>query len=158
MYLDAAVNDNAEGRVPSALNFGPGDPALAQSARTRMLMGDDSARTVLAGLLLSNDRYTRRLAIGALEQRYDDDRDFDPDGEPDQRREAAMRWMLAQNDEPEYGARPLRRIIRRTVREPLADFLLKVNPSAGTDVRIDADSDGLQFAALVDGEEITVEG
>jgi HEAT repeat protein len=74
-------------------NFGPGDPALAQSARTRMLMGDDSARTVLAGLLLSNDRYTRRLAIGALEQRYDDDRDFDPDGEPDQRREAAMRWI-----------------------------------------------------------------
>ncbi|RMF80616.1 MAG: ATP-dependent Clp protease ATP-binding subunit [Chloroflexi bacterium] len=70
--------------------------------------------------------------------------------------EAAELWMLAQNDEPEYGARPLRRIIRRYVREPLADFLLKVNPPAGTDVRIDANDDGLHFAALVDGEEITV--
>lgn len=71
--------------------------------------------------------------------------------------EAAVQWMLAQNDEPEYGARPLRRIIRRFVREPLADFLLKTNPPAGTHVRIDApDGDGLKFAALVDGKEIAV--
>jgi ATP-dependent Clp protease ATP-binding subunit ClpC len=72
--------------------------------------------------------------------------------------EAAMQWMLAQNHEPEYGARPLRRIIRRSVREPLADFLLRVNPPVGTALRVDAASDGtgLQFAALVDGKEITV--
>jgi ATP-dependent Clp protease ATP-binding subunit ClpC len=71
--------------------------------------------------------------------------------------EAAVQWMLAQNDEPEYGARPLRRIIRRFVREPLADFLLKANPPAGTNVRIDApDASGLKFAALVDGKEIAV--
>jgi len=72
--------------------------------------------------------------------------------------EAAERWMLAQNDEPEYGARPLRRIIRRSVREPLADFLLKVNPSAGTVVKVDApDGNGLKFVALVDGKEVSVE-
>lgn len=72
--------------------------------------------------------------------------------------EEAMQWMLAQNHEPEYGARPLRRIIRRSVREPLADFLLRVNPPAGTSVRVDTakDGTGLQFAALVDGKEITV--
>jgi ATP-dependent Clp protease ATP-binding subunit ClpC len=71
--------------------------------------------------------------------------------------EASVQWMLAQNDEPEYGARPLRRIIRRFVREPLADFLLKTNPPAGTNVRIDApDASGLKFAALVDGKEIAV--
>jgi ATP-dependent Clp protease ATP-binding subunit ClpC len=70
--------------------------------------------------------------------------------------EAAVQWMLAQNDEPEYGARPLRRIIRRSVREPLADFLLRSNPAAGTSVRIEANGDGLQFAALVDGKEISV--
>ncbi len=68
----------------------------------------------------------------------------------------AMQWMLAQNDEPEYGARPLRRIIRRSVREPLADFLLKVNPAPGTVVRVNANGDGLQFVALVDGKEVTV--
>lgn len=70
--------------------------------------------------------------------------------------EAAMQWMLAQNDEPEYGARPLRRIIRRSVREPLADFLLRANPPAGTQVTVDANGDGLQFSAVVDGKEIKV--
>jgi len=70
--------------------------------------------------------------------------------------DAAVQWMLAQNDEPEYGARPLKRIIRRFVREPLADFLLKVNPPPGTQVKVDADSTQLKFAALVDGKEVTV--
>ncbi|MBI5960745.1 MAG: ATP-dependent Clp protease ATP-binding subunit, partial [Chloroflexi bacterium] len=54
-------------------------------------------------------------------------------------------WMLAQNDHPEWGARPLRRIIQRTVREPLADELLKANPQPGTIVKIDADKNGLKF-------------
>ena len=71
--------------------------------------------------------------------------------------DAATAWMLAQNDEPEYGARPLRRIIRRTVREPLADFLLRANPPAGTLVRIDApDGGALRFSALIDGREVAV--
>lgn len=70
--------------------------------------------------------------------------------------EPAIEWMIAQNDEPEYGARPLQRIIRRSVREPLADFLLRTNPASGTEVRIDANDSGLTFAALVDGKEISV--
>lgn len=52
--------------------------------------------------------------------------------------DASKEWMLAQNDHPEWGARPLRRIITRSVREPLADFLLTQNPPAGTTVNIDA--------------------
>ncbi|MCC6802985.1 MAG: ATP-dependent Clp protease ATP-binding subunit [Anaerolineae bacterium] len=70
--------------------------------------------------------------------------------------DAAVEWMLAQNDEPEYGARPLKRIIRRSVREPLADFLLRANPPAGTQVTVDADGDGLTFAATVDGKVVKV--
>ncbi|MCB0228671.1 MAG: AAA family ATPase, partial [Anaerolineae bacterium] len=34
--------------------------------------------------------------------------------------DAAQAWLLAQNDHPEWGARPLRRIIQRYLREPLA--------------------------------------
>ncbi len=71
--------------------------------------------------------------------------------------DAAQAWMLAQNDEPQYGARPLRRIIRRAVREPLADFLLRANPPAGTQVIVDADGSGLVFSATVDGKEVKVE-
>ena len=53
--------------------------------------------------------------------------------------------MLAQNDHPEWGARPLRRIIRQYLREPLADFLLEKNPSAGTAIRVGAGKSGLTF-------------
>jgi len=73
--------------------------------------------------------------------------------------EKAIQWMLDQNDEPEYGARPLRRIIRRNVREPLADFLLKTNPPAGTQVVIDAvggKNARLKFSATSDGKEIKI--
>ncbi len=73
--------------------------------------------------------------------------------------DAAVSWMLAQNDEPQYGARPLKRIIRRSVREPLADFLLRANPQPGTVVTIDdaAGAPALSFAAkAADGKVIKV--
>ena len=72
----------------------------------------------------------------------------------------AIKWMLAQNDEPEYGARPLRRIIRRSVREPLADFLLASNPPPGTEVVIDAaggQNPRLKFTAILDGKEVKIQ-
>ena len=73
--------------------------------------------------------------------------------------DTAKRWMLAQNTEPEYGARPLKRIIRRTVREPLADFLLKVNPPTGTGVAISCQEhhQGLTFETVVNGQTIRIE-
>jgi ATP-dependent Clp protease ATP-binding subunit ClpC len=74
--------------------------------------------------------------------------------------EAAVKYLLSLNDEPEYGARPLRRIIRRNLREPLADFLLKANPPAGTEVKISGSrkkGSGLKFATQVDGKEVAIE-
>ncbi len=59
--------------------------------------------------------------------------------------EAAHEWMLSQNDAPEYGARPLRRIIQRNVREPLADFLLHDSVPEDSTILIDADENGLNF-------------
>ena len=61
--------------------------------------------------------------------------------------EAARAWLLAQNDHPEWGARPLRRILRKWVREPLADYMLQSDPPAGTTIRVDAGVDGLVFEA-----------
>lgn len=58
----------------------------------------------------------------------------------------AKQWLLAQNDQPQYGARPLRRIIARHLREPLANFLLSTERSTDTAVVIiDATPNGLQF-------------
>jgi ATP-dependent Clp protease ATP-binding subunit ClpA len=59
---------------------------------------------------------------------------------------AARRWLLAQNDTPEFGARPLRRIIGRYLREPLADFLLQEHTAGHVTVAVDAGKDGLQFS------------
>ncbi len=59
--------------------------------------------------------------------------------------EDACTWMLAQNDHPEWGARPLRRIIRRYLREPLADYLLAADPPPGTEIQVDAGEQGLGF-------------
>ena len=61
--------------------------------------------------------------------------------------EDARTWMLAQNDHPEWGARPLRRIIRRYLREPLADYLLAADPGPGATVQVDAGEQGLTFEA-----------
>jgi ATP-dependent Clp protease ATP-binding subunit ClpC len=59
--------------------------------------------------------------------------------------EAARTWLLAQNDHPEWGARPLRRIIQKYLREPLADWLLTAAPKPGSRVLVDAGPSGLVF-------------
>ncbi|MEJ5200029.1 MAG: ATP-dependent Clp protease ATP-binding subunit, partial [Anaerolineae bacterium] len=60
--------------------------------------------------------------------------------------DAAKEWLLAQNDHPEWGARPLRRIIQRNLREPLADWLLTAAPAKGAAVAVDVDGSGLVFS------------
>jgi ATP-dependent Clp protease ATP-binding subunit ClpC len=58
----------------------------------------------------------------------------------------AKKWLLAQNDEPQYGARPLRRLIARYLREPLADYLLTQERKGETAVVVvAAGDDGLKF-------------
>ena len=60
--------------------------------------------------------------------------------------DGARRWLVAQNEHPEWGARPLRRILQRYLREPLADYLLTANPPAGTIVQVDVGPSGLIFS------------
>jgi ATP-dependent Clp protease ATP-binding subunit ClpA len=52
---------------------------------------------------------------------------------------------LAQNDHPEWGARPLRRIIQRFIREPIADFILKENLESGATIKITVKGKKLAF-------------
>jgi ATP-dependent Clp protease ATP-binding subunit ClpB len=60
---------------------------------------------------------------------------------------AARKWLLAQNDEPQFGARPLRRIISRFLRERLADYLLQQGRRGSLVVTVDANESGLIFEA-----------
>jgi ATP-dependent Clp protease ATP-binding subunit ClpA len=59
--------------------------------------------------------------------------------------DAAQEWLLAQNDHPEWGARPLRRIIQKSLREPLADWLLTAAPARGAAVTVDVAAGALTF-------------
>jgi len=83
----------AIGQAALPTDFGPSDRALMQAARTRLALGDDSARNTLVGLLLSPDPFTRQYSIDALSRRYGDSRGYDPEGDPESRRSAAARWM-----------------------------------------------------------------
>lgn len=62
--------------------------------------------------------------------------------------DAAKTWLLNQNDHPEWGARPLRRLIQKHIREPMADFLLKEDPPAGTTVKLQVKGKKLEFKKL----------
>ncbi len=61
--------------------------------------------------------------------------------------EAARAWLLRQNQHPEWGARPLRRILQKHIREPLADWLLTQNPPSGSTVRVKVKEQQLIFSA-----------
>ncbi len=60
--------------------------------------------------------------------------------------DAAKSWLLAQNDHPEWGARPLRRIIQKHVREQIADFILTKNIQPGTTISVKMKGKKLSFA------------
>jgi len=82
------ISNNA---VPS--EAGPGDNLLVQVARTRLAAGDLAARHTLASLLLSPVEFARQSAFEALRDHFGEDRGYDPNAEPAQRRESAVRWM-----------------------------------------------------------------
>jgi HEAT repeat protein len=71
----------------------PADGLLARAARTRLMLGDEMARTDLVNLLLSQSATARQISISALQQKYGDDRGYDPEAAEAERRAAALRWQ-----------------------------------------------------------------
>jgi ATP-dependent Clp protease ATP-binding subunit ClpB len=64
---------------------------------------------------------------------------------------ASKQWLLAQNDQPEFGARPLRRILTRYLREPLVNHLLEAGLSdKGATVLVDVQSSASTEVATSD--------
>jgi HEAT repeat protein len=63
-YQDRVLSLAAAGRIPAEV--GPVDRLLMQAARSRLMLGDESARRDLEPLLLSDDQYTRAQTSDAL--------------------------------------------------------------------------------------------
>ncbi len=55
----------------------------------------------------------------------------------------AMEWLAAEGYDPVYGARPLKRVIQRSLQNPLAGLLLEGAVRDGDTVQVSASRDGL---------------
>ncbi|MBU0490867.1 MAG: AAA family ATPase [Chloroflexi bacterium] len=59
--------------------------------------------------------------------------------------EAARNWLAQEGYDPQFGARPLRRVIQRHVETPLSRQLLRSHVSPGDTIVIDVGDEGLVF-------------
>jgi len=57
--------------------------------------------------------------------------------------EAAQDWLAAHGYDPEYGARPLKRLIQQEVETPLSDNMLSGEYQPGDTVIVDSNENGL---------------
>jgi ATP-dependent Clp protease ATP-binding subunit ClpB len=58
---------------------------------------------------------------------------------------AALDWLADTGYDPTYGARPLKRVIQRSLQNPLAEKILKGEILDGSTVTVTADKDGLKI-------------
>jgi len=55
----------------------------------------------------------------------------------------ALEWLAEAGFDPLYGARPLKRVIQRTLQDPLALKLLEGSISEGSIITVSCDREGL---------------
>jgi ATP-dependent Clp protease ATP-binding subunit ClpB len=57
--------------------------------------------------------------------------------------EQALHWLAETGYDPVYGARPLKRVIQRSLQNPLASLILEGRINDGEEVRVSAGASGL---------------
>jgi ATP-dependent Clp protease ATP-binding subunit ClpC len=72
--------------------------------------------------------------------------------------ERALGWLVRRGYEPEFGARPLRRVIQRELDNRLASLVLQGSVTAGTRVLVDALSDELSMEVVAPWQESDAAG
>ncbi len=66
--------------------------------------------------------------------------------------DAAQEWLAVHGYDPEYGARPLKRLIQQEVETPLSDRLLNGEYQPGGVIRVDADENGITLQHVEEAE------
>jgi ATP-dependent Clp protease ATP-binding subunit ClpB len=56
---------------------------------------------------------------------------------------SARNWLADKGYDPAYGARPLKRVIQRSLQDPLSELILSGEVKDGDTVRVIAGADGL---------------
>ncbi|CAM5311807.1 Chaperone protein ClpB OS=Afipia felis OX=1035 GN=clpB PE=3 SV=1 [Afipia felis] len=64
-------------------------------------------------------------------------------------------WLAEKGWDPAYGARPLKRVIQRSVQDPLAEMVLAGEVLDGATVKISAGKDGLTFNGKAVGDDVS---
>jgi ATP-dependent Clp protease ATP-binding subunit ClpB len=68
--------------------------------------------------------------------------------------EAAMKWLADEGYDPVFGARPLKRVIQRSLQNPLAEMILSGDVLDGETVPVSAGPDGLIVGNRVTGTSL----
>ena len=71
---------------------------------------------------------------------------------------SARDWLAEKGWDPAYGARPLKRVIQKSVQDPLAELILSGRIKDGEKVEVSATKQGLSFNGKVAGREVDGEG
>jgi ATP-dependent Clp protease ATP-binding subunit ClpB len=58
---------------------------------------------------------------------------------------AAREWLAEKGWDPAYGARPLKRVIQKSIQDPLAELVLDGTVKDGDKVEVSAGKQGLTF-------------
>ena len=66
--------------------------------------------------------------------------------------EKAIKWLTENGYDPTYGARPLKRVIQRSLQNPLAEMLLKNEIEAFSKIKVSEDKDTL----TINGKKINL--
>ncbi|QXT40229.1 ATP-dependent chaperone ClpB [Gymnodinialimonas ceratoperidinii] len=94
-----------------------------------MIVFDRLTRDDMDGIVkIQLGRLERRLAERKIELRLD---------------EGAMTWLADEGYDPVFGARPLKRVIQRTLQDQLAEMILAGDAEDGSEISVTAGADGL---------------
>ncbi|TWI33449.1 ATP-dependent chaperone ClpB [Paracoccus sulfuroxidans] len=72
--------------------------------------------------------------------------------------EAAMKWLADEGYDPVFGARPLKRVIQRSLQNPLAEMMLSGEVLDGQTVKVTAGPDGLIVGNHITSTKLGAEG
>jgi ATP-dependent Clp protease ATP-binding subunit ClpB len=94
-----------------------------------MIVFDRLTRNDMDGIVkIQLGRLERRLAERKIELRLD---------------QGAMTWLADEGYDPVFGARPLKRVIQRTLQDQLAEMILAGDVEDGSEISVSAGADGL---------------
>lgn len=100
---------------------------------------DRLARSDMAGIVtIQMKRLENRLAGRKITLDLDQD---------------ALDWLAAEGYDPVFGARPLKRVIQRSLQDPLAEMILAGEVMDGTTIKVSASADGLLIGDRVSASQ-----